>query len=294
MLRPLAGLAVAAMLLVPSFAFADDWLAAQLRGDVFVYVDNQWQPLKRGGIVPDTEMIRTMASGHATFTRGQETVEVEPNTQLQILDKGHAKPFTTVKQYFGSISVEAQVENVQHFAVDTPFLAAVVKGTRFTVTSGKTGSSVSVQRGHVAVEDFHGHSHTLLSVGQTATVDVVKTDGQIVVGGTGDLPPVTDAKGKPVIDTTSAVGPENISHGLVNADIGNGHGVTVGIGPNNDVASVGLGGDGGLVHLSVVGPGGSDDQGQDGNDHGEDGDSQGDHHGGGLLNVNLGMLHIGL
>jgi len=272
MLRPIAGLLAAIALLIPSAALADDWLAAQLRGDVFVSVDNHWQPLKRGGIVPDSEMIRTMASGHATFTRGQETVDVGPNTQLQILDKGHAKPFTTVKQYFGTISVEAQVENVQHFAVDTPFLAAVVKGTRFTVTSGKTGSSVSVQRGHVQVEDFHNHTRTLLSVGQMATVDRVKTQGQIAVGGSGELPPVTGANGKPVSFVAGKSGVTvTVGGGLLNAGIGNKSGVTVGVGQNSDIASAGIDGNGGLV---------------------DGGGSSGGS--GGLLNVSVGKLHIGL
>lgn len=45
------------------------------------------------------------------------------------------------------------MENVQHFAVQTPFLAAVVKGTKFTVVSSKTGAEVAVQRGNVEVED---------------------------------------------------------------------------------------------------------------------------------------------
>jgi ferric-dicitrate binding protein FerR (iron transport regulator) len=61
-----------------------------------------------------------------------------------------------VTEFFGSVSVEAQVENVQHFEVRTALLAAVVKGTTFTVVADKTRASVSVQRGHVAVTDAKG------------------------------------------------------------------------------------------------------------------------------------------
>ena len=177
--------ALAMMLAMVSVAQADDWAANKLRGPVMQLVDGQWQQLKRGMIVPDDRAVRTMAAGYVTFTRGQETVELGPNTQIQIFDKAGKKPFTTIKQEFGSVSIEAEVRNVQHFAVDTPFLAAVVKGTRFTVVSGKTNSTVTVRRGHVAVENLKNKSHVLLAVGQSASVDDVKTNS-IVVSGSGN------------------------------------------------------------------------------------------------------------
>jgi hypothetical protein len=184
------GLAMAVLMGLPSVSFADDWTATRLFGPVLQLVGGQWQPVARGDLVPDGRVIRTVGMGRATFMRGNETVDVGTNTQIQIFDKGTGKPFTTVKQYFGTVSVEAEVQQVQHFAVQTPYLAAVVKGTRFTVTSGETGASVSVRRGHVAVEDQHDHTHVLLSVGQSASVDTVKTDGAIAVSGDGDLPAI--------------------------------------------------------------------------------------------------------
>jgi hypothetical protein len=197
MLRNVATLAVVAWALASLPANADDWLAGKLRGSVVQLVDGQWQTLKRGMIVPDDRVVRTMAAGYVTFTRGAETLDLGPNTQIQIFDKGGKKPFTTVKEYFGSVAVEAEVRNVQHFAVQTPYLAAVVKGTRFVVKSGASGADVSVQRGHVAVEDRHDHSHVTLSVGQAATVGS-KNLGEITVSGIGELPTVVDAHGKPL------------------------------------------------------------------------------------------------
>ena len=89
-------------------------------------------------------------------------------------DKGGAKPFTTVQQSFGQVAVEAEVENVQHFAVQTPYVAAVVKGTRFTVTSDAKGASVSVQRGHVEVDDKANKTHVTISIGQSARTGVAR------------------------------------------------------------------------------------------------------------------------
>src|SRR4051812_37719811 len=143
-----AGLTAATFILLSTVvALSDDWTAAKLRGRVLQLVDQQWQPLQRGDIVPDGHVVRTLGGAQVQLTRGEETVDVGPDTQIQITDKPTGgKPFTTVKEAFGTVSVEAQVEQVQHFAVQTTFLAAVVKGTRFTVTAGRTGASVSVQR----------------------------------------------------------------------------------------------------------------------------------------------------
>lgn len=191
-------LPAAALLAISTLAVsADDWTAAKLRGRVLQLVDQQWQPLQRGDTVPDSRVIRTMGGAQVQLTRGGETVDVESNTQIQIFDKPTSgKPYTTVKQYFGTIAVEAEVEKVQHFAVQTPSLAAVVKGTKFTVRSGATGASVSVQRGHVAVTDKNDKSHVTLSVGEEALVDTVKTGGAIDVSGSGPLPAVLNAKGQ--------------------------------------------------------------------------------------------------
>ncbi|HZY49764.1 MAG TPA: FecR domain-containing protein [Devosia sp.] len=197
MFRCIVATALACWGLSNVVAHADDWTADKLRGQVLQLIDNQWQPLSRGMIVPDSRVIRTLHSGRVTLVRGNETVDVGPDTQIQIYDKAGRKPFTTVKEYFGSVGVEAEVEQVQHFAVQTPYLAAVVKGTRFTVTSGAAGASVNVRRGHVLVEDKHTDTHVTLSVGQSASVGA-GGDGALKVSGSGDLPVLLDAAGEPL------------------------------------------------------------------------------------------------
>jgi hypothetical protein len=187
------------LLSISGLAAADDWNAVRLRGQVLQLIDGAWQPLHRGDMVPDGNVVRTLGSGMVDLVRGEETVSLKPNTQIVIADRSAKKPFTVVSQYFGTVEIEAEVRNVQHFAVVTPFLAAVVKGTKFIVQSGKTGASVSVQRGHVAVEDKHDRTHVLLSVGQRALVDRNKTRGAIEVSGAGDLPVVTASDGAPLV-----------------------------------------------------------------------------------------------
>ena len=80
----------------------------------------------------------------------------------------------------------------------TPYLAAVVKGTRFVVKTGRGGASVDVRRGHVAVEDVSNKSHVTIGVGQSASIEKGKAKTtELKVAGEGTLPVVLDAKGRP-------------------------------------------------------------------------------------------------
>lgn len=184
--------AVISSLALLSSALADDWVAVKLRGQVLQLVGDQWQPLRRGDVVADDRPIRTLKSGRVEFQRDEETVSLGPDTQIQIHDKVGQR-FTTVTQQFGKVEIEAEVQNVQHFAVKTSYLVAVVKGTRFVVTVGKGWSNVDVQRGHVAVESEVTHSSTVIAKGQSATATA---SAELSVSGKGDLPPVVVANGK--------------------------------------------------------------------------------------------------
>jgi len=162
-------------------------------GSVQQQVAGKWLTVARGDTISDGHLVRTLSGARVTLVRGTETVELAPGTQLVIHDRDGAKPFTTITQTAGTVSVEADVRNVKHFAVDTPYLAAIVKGTRFTVTAQKATSSVSVRRGHVQVESLENHETVILAVGQEATVG---EEGGIVVSGEGKLPTVVGANGK--------------------------------------------------------------------------------------------------
>src|SRR5882724_7831354 len=116
---------VIALLVACAPALADDWLVIKLRGTVEQLVDTNWTVLQRGDAVPDDRTVRTGPDGHVDLLRGKEVVTLGASTQVQIHDKTDAR-FTTVQQDFGSVEVEAEVQNAPHFVVDTQFLAAVV------------------------------------------------------------------------------------------------------------------------------------------------------------------------
>lgn len=196
--------------LMSSSAVADDWVAAKLRGRVLQQVEEQWLPVHRGDIVPDDRVVRTLGDGRVEFRRDEESIALGPNTQIQIHDTTGQR-YTTVTQYFGDVTVEAEVQNVQHFEVKTPYLASVVKGTKFIVHSGPDTSTVEVLRGHVAVESEVTHATSVVSAGQSATAS---SKAELQVQGKGDLPPVISAKGVVLSEDGKPVSPQTDLAGL--------------------------------------------------------------------------------
>ena len=179
-------LAVLAALFACAPALADEWTVLKLRGGVQQLIDGNWSDLKRGDVVPDDRTVRTLADGHADLQRAEEIITLGASTQIRIHDKTGTR-YTTVQQDFGTVEIEAEVENVQHFAVETKFLAAVVKGTHFIVTANDLGASVTVDRGFVAVESMASHRTTTVTIGQTASV---APTSDMILGGDGTLPAI--------------------------------------------------------------------------------------------------------
>lgn len=184
--RLFASLVLALILTGP--ALAADWVVMRLRGAVEILVEGNWVPLKRGQIVANEQMVRTLATGHVELQRDLEIVTLGANTEIRI-ETNPETGYTTVLQDFGRVEVDAEAKRVKHFEVKTPYLAAVVKGTHFVVTSDTDGASVMVDRGAVQVQSVSSERMTTIGVGQTATV---KRRADLVVGGLGPWPAVVE------------------------------------------------------------------------------------------------------
>lgn len=184
--RLLAILAMALILTGP--AIASDWVVMRLRGVVDILIDGNWVPLKRGQVVANEQMVRTLATGHVELQRDLEIVTLGANTEIRI-ETNPETGYTTVLQDFGRVEVDAEAKRIKHFEVKTPYLAAVVKGTHFVVTSDTDGASVMVDRGSVQVQSVTSERMTTIGVGQTATV---KRRADLVVGGLGPWPAVVE------------------------------------------------------------------------------------------------------
>jgi hypothetical protein len=150
---------------VPSVA--DDWTVIRLRGTVLELVDGAWGPLQRGDVVADDRLVRSL-NGRATFQRDQEIIELSPGSVIQIMDK-EGQSYTTVVNHVGTVEIDAEARNVEHFSVVTPFMAAIVKGTAFLVTTNPKSSSLEVTRGEVRMRDTAFGKELTVEAGQTVS-----------------------------------------------------------------------------------------------------------------------------
>ncbi len=187
----LTPVAVVACLALTSSAFADDWVAKKLRGGVFAFFEGEWHQLHKGSVVPDERVIRTMQDGRVQFVRDKETIDLDPNSQIRIYDKAESS-FTVVQQHYGQVAIEAEKRDVQHFAVQTEVLAAVVKGTRFSVRSGGGTADVSVDRGQVEVRDTVHNLTVRVNPGQEASAGETQA---LDIAGAGEVDDIVPFKG---------------------------------------------------------------------------------------------------
>src|SRR5262249_38056366 len=128
------------------------WRVSRSSGDVW-YTTSGAQPvaLTSNSVLKGGDTVRTGQNGRVLLTRNSESMLISANSIVAISPSPDRGMSTTILQQAGTILLEVEKRNVQHFEVSTPYLAAVVKGTRFEVTVTNTGSQVNVSRGQVQV-----------------------------------------------------------------------------------------------------------------------------------------------
>jgi len=132
--------------------------------------------------------IETGTDGRVILVRGDETIIVSPSTSIALPEQNDTGMATTILQSFGTILLQVEKRASQHFEVETPFLAAVVKGTKFTVTVDQSGAAVHVVEGAVEVIDLDTGDVGMVRPGQTAHTPAAQGVG-LTVGGPGATTP---------------------------------------------------------------------------------------------------------
>src|SRR5262249_38540173 len=112
-----------------------EWHVSKSSGEVWVATSGA-QPvaLRSDAVLKPGDTLSTGQNGRVLLARGAETILVSANSVVGIPTDKMDGYSTTIVQQAGSILLEVEKKNVQHFEVATPYLAAVVKGTQFRVT----------------------------------------------------------------------------------------------------------------------------------------------------------------
>jgi hypothetical protein len=132
--------------------------------------------------------------------RNGESIVIAPNSRMGLPSTNDSGFATLILQQFGTLLLKVEKQQQQHFEVKTPYLAAVVKGTTFSVNVDAAGANVHVIEGLVQVNNKTGMS-VFVRPGQTALVSSAPGADLSVKGAPANTP-VQKSEVKPDQDAT--------------------------------------------------------------------------------------------
>lgn len=148
------------------------WQIRELSGDARVEVAGvQPVALTPGDQLTPGQRIVTGPSGRVVLERGEERIVVSPDSVVGLPKRNDGNFATRILHRVGTILLDVEHKDRQHFEVVTPFMTAVVKGTRFTVSVQGGAAAVHVVNGLVEVTDIQGRGRTFVRPGQTASAN---------------------------------------------------------------------------------------------------------------------------
>jgi hypothetical protein len=210
------------------------WLVKKTSGEA-VY-GAQSAVLTKGVVLDRGATMRTGNNGKVLLVRSEESVFIGPYTVAAIAARTSNGLDTTVLLQSGQAQLSVRKRNSAHFSVETPYLVAVVKGTKFTVAVGRNSAQVLVQEGRVAVKALTSGRNVDVSAGQKAIVDAA---GNLTLTGNGTL--ATIKSGMPRTAAVSTTNTSINSQGAASLGVGiSTGGLSIG---GAKVGSVGAGAD---------------------------------------------------
>lgn len=205
-MRAVLAMALAMVLSAGSGALAAEggvWSVSKSSGEVWITTTGAAPAsLTQQNTLNAGDTIRTGPNGRVLLMRGDETILISPNSVIGLPTGNTDALSTTIMQQAGSILLDVEKRNVKHFAVETPYLAAVVKGTHFRVTVNAGNTRVDVQRGQVEVADFKTGQIAQVMPGQAATSFAAGKSG-LSLSGSGTFNPIE--QGKPRASTIERI-----------------------------------------------------------------------------------------
>jgi ferric-dicitrate binding protein FerR (iron transport regulator) len=208
MMRLLAlALVVNALLGAPVLSAAE-WQVARVTGLVWIVAAGTEPAQATAGMVlPDNATIATTSRARAMLRHGEDILNLGPSTHIAPQAR-RVRGLTTVLMRQGEVVADIERRGSPHFSVQTPYLAAVVKGTRFTVSVTEGGAEVSVSSGRVEVADLGAGQAVELTNGQRAAA---AAGGGLQVSGAGAIPEVQSVSPRSaLVETPSGRSANNV------------------------------------------------------------------------------------
>lgn len=170
MKRALTAATLSLLASTPAWAATPGWSVSERSGTVTILRGGISRIALLDGAVASNDVIATGPNGRAVLVRGEEFLVVAPNSRLRVADPAQTSGFVQIIEEAGNVIYRIKRMTMQHFAVQTPYLAAVVKGTTFSVSVGPEGATVQVIEGAVEVATSDGGARELIKPGMVASV----------------------------------------------------------------------------------------------------------------------------
>lgn len=201
-----AALVIALLLSGAATALANDWVVKRVFGKVYLVAPGVQAFLAKPGMrIEPGYTVATKAGAKALIMRGEESIFVGPDTRFALSKYRSTSINTTLLQASGHLQIDVQRRAKPHFKVETPFLAAIVKGTKFDVRVSDRSARVDVSRGLVEVSDHSSGDRANVGAGESAASEPSRSVGLQVGGNT--TPAVTQGpRSAPVFESPALPG----------------------------------------------------------------------------------------
>jgi hypothetical protein len=205
----LVALMGSALFLSAGAAAAADWRLVEVTGRVRVAAPGEDPKAGAPNLtIPPGADITTAGGARAVLSNGEKRIVIGPNSRMTVA-AGQPAGMTRIMQDLGSIVFQVNKQAQPHFRVDTPLLAAVVKGTTFTVSVGAVSDTVHVAEGLVEVRANGGGVPNDIPSGVTGRVTRDAPD-QV-----GVVTPAAAAAPEPAAQILPALDYSQVSEGVV-------------------------------------------------------------------------------
>jgi len=178
---------------LPAVAGEPGWKLQQAVGEVIVGGEGlKPVAVRRDDVVPLNGWVQTGKNGRAVLVRAGDMVVVAPGSRVS-LPAERVNGNTQVLQSLGSVFYSISKEKVPHFQVDTPYMAAVVKGTSFIIAVENERSRIDVTDGLVQISNAGRTDVEYVRPGFSATVAHAQRGSEapaLQVTETSSLPPL--------------------------------------------------------------------------------------------------------
>jgi hypothetical protein len=153
---------------------AAEWRIAKMSGDVRIFQNNvTWVSLNPSRTIKPGDAIWTGHNGRVMLSSDSGRVLLKPRSLVKIPKQNLSKNTTVLFQSMGTLEADINKRDDQHFSIQSPYLAAVVKGTKFTLEIKDGRTRLDVTEGLVEATDTESGQVVEVAAGQ----HVSKTNG---------------------------------------------------------------------------------------------------------------------